>query len=183
MPIGPGCIQIIKKGLRKGFLSAMLVGCGCFSADLVYIALAYFGLASFAKIALVRILMLLIGGIVLVYIGLRSAKKKIKIISTEQRSDYLSGFIMVGVSPFSALFWLSVIGSTMSSSAFPILVVLGIAIGMMTWFFILSSLCSLGKKYVSPRLLKFITMIGSVFIIGFGIRFLVLFIGEVISFL
>ncbi len=185
MPVGPGSIEIIKKGLSKGFMSALLVGLGCLSADLVYIALVYFGLASFVKITLVKIIMLLLGGLILIYIGVKGFKKNTKLgmAGLGEKSSYLSGFMIAGVSPFTALFWISVFGSMLSTFVSPIIVLVGIIIGILSWFVILSGLSCIGKKFVSPRFLKLITVIGSVFIIGFGVRFLVLGFTEMLRFI
>ena len=183
VPLGPGTTEIIRRGLGRGFFEALTTGFGCLSADLLCIGLVYLGLASIIKITAVKIIVLLLGAIVLMSIGLKGIYTKSRIKSKKQiiASPYLSGFVMVGLSPFSLLFWTSAFGSLMSTITTPIFIVAGIIIGMLTWFTTLSGISTFAKKMFSKKFIRCITIAAGITIAGFGIRFLALGIVEIIK--
>ena len=88
MPVGPGTIEIVRRGLKSGFFSAFLVGLGCLSADLIYIALVYFGLIGFVSIGWIKAVMLMFGCGFLLYLGISGLFKvrKIETKDTKEKS-------------------------------------------------------------------------------------------------
>ncbi|MBW3015347.1 LysE family translocator [Candidatus Woesearchaeota archaeon] len=176
MPLGPGTLQLIRFGLAKGFFSALKVGLGCLSADLVIIVLSYLGLASIVSTPIVKILLLIIGAVVLMFIGGKGLIRKTELTFKDKSVDspYLSGFLLVALTPFSPIFWMSAFGSVMSTVVTPLIALLGIMVGSFSWLVILSTLTAFSKKLLSKKFMKFVSLLGGVMIIGFGIRFLVL---------
>ena len=74
-PIGPVNLEIIKRGLNSGFRQALLTGTGAMSADATYLTLIFFGLISFFEIVSLKIALGLFGSLILIYLGVLSAKQ------------------------------------------------------------------------------------------------------------
>ena len=71
-PIGPINAAQMETGLRKGFSYAWLFGLGAILADIVYMILVYFGLATYMNIPIIQTFLWLFGAFVLIYSGIES---------------------------------------------------------------------------------------------------------------
>jgi len=74
-PIGPVNVEVIKRGLKHGFLLAFLVALGAACADATYVVIIYLGLSSFINIPIVQTVVWIFGMAVLIYLGYRSIKE------------------------------------------------------------------------------------------------------------
>ncbi|MCA0172479.1 LysE family translocator [Bacillus sp. RAR_GA_16] len=111
-PLGPINIEIMKRGIHKGFWSSLLVGAGGMSADLILMYLMYFGIATFVKLTAVQISLMILGAIILTVSGIQGFLSR---VSLEEENDkegaglfhsYLTGFMIAAFNPMNLLFWL-----------------------------------------------------------------------------
>ena len=73
--IGPVNIELIKRGVTRGFLPSWLVGIGGMTADLVLFLIVYLGLGTFFTSATVQLIFGCLGSIMLIYIGFQNTRK------------------------------------------------------------------------------------------------------------
>lgn len=121
-PIGPANIAIIKKGLKRGFFPALLVGSGVITADIAYLLIIYFGLSSFIAIPIVKILIWLLGSAILLFLGYQSIKEystKTKLNRFRKifhSNSFIEGFMVNISNPITILWWVGIFGSVLGLS-------------------------------------------------------------------
>lgn len=182
-PLGPINIEIMKRGIHKGFWSSLLVGAGGMSADLILMYLMYFGIATFVKLTAVQISLMILGAIILTVSGIQGFLSR---VSLEEESDkegaglfhsYLTGFMIAAFNPMNLLFWLGIYGSVLSVSlqqpdkwqAFFLSALVFIGIGL--WNINLCMTVHFGKTLMKPRTLRAISVTASIVLLFFGLRF------------
>ncbi len=180
-PVGPIGILCIRRSLLKGTLSGLFTGLGAATADACYGAIAAFGLTYISNFLIgQKNLLQIIGIVFLTYLGIKSFFSK---PATEAKGDVESAglvadyFSMLGLTltnpatimSFTAVF--AGIGITAASdytSAF--LSVFGLFLGSALWYGgILSLGIGLWRNKASDDMLKWISTLSGIIIIGFAI--------------
>ncbi|WLR59348.1 LysE family translocator [Guptibacillus hwajinpoensis] len=121
-PLGPINIEIMKRGIHKGFWSSLFVGAGGMSADLVLMYLMYFGIATFVKLTIVQISLMILGAIILTISGIQGFRSQVSLDEDEDKEksglfhSYATGFMIAAFNPMNLLFWLGIYGSVLSVS-------------------------------------------------------------------
>jgi threonine/homoserine/homoserine lactone efflux protein len=182
-PIGPINIEIIRRGIQYGARSGWLVGLGALSADTIFAALIVSGLTQFADRPALRAPLFAAGAIMLGYVGWSSivaairAETNVDASSGSNRRSYITGFLMAALNPMGIVYWLSV-GSALvaesvakvGESGSPVLVG-GVFFGIFCWVTLLAGLVRAGRRFVTDRIMQWITGIGGVLLVGFAIWF------------
>jgi len=183
-PIGPINIEIIWRGLIGGFRYGWLVGLGALTADTIYCALVVTGAAPFVAKPQFQIPLFFLGAAVLLYLGTMGMRAVFdetpEMVSTSGGGrSYATGFIMAISNPLGIIYWLS-IGAALIADAInrsgPTAgpsVVFGVFFGIFCWVTVLSGLTQFGRRWVTPRVLRVISAIGAVMLLGFGAFFVV----------
>jgi len=182
-PIGPVNSARIDKGIKNGFWHAWIVGAGSMIADGCFMLLVYLGLNQFLTVPIIQIFLWLFGAFILLYTGFESILKMDKVTLSYNRAResllrcFLVGFIMSITSPLSILFWLGIYGSVLAQTAqtegtsslliYSIMIFLGLTI----WDVFMASLTSVFRKFLNLRMLKTISVISGLSLLGFGIYF------------
>ena len=184
-PIGPVNLEIIKRGLNSGFKQAFLTGTGAMCADTTYLILIFFGLTSFFNFAFMKIFLGIAGSIILIYLGVISAKEFFsKANATESKphrlfkTSFITGYVLAISSPMTIVWWTGVFGALLASqtsietnlSAF--LSCLSILLGCFIWVLFLAIALHWGKKIINEKMVDFISLTAGTFLIVFGIYFL-----------
>jgi len=180
-PIGPAGITVIKSGLRWGFRRAFLTGLGITTADLTYMLIVFFGLASFVNIPLVKNVIWSMGAIILVFLGIQSmleGGRNVDLDITSLKSSrypFLVGFLVNISNPLAVVFWLGIFGSIVSEVSMvglhPLVKGVAILLGILTWHSTMSILTHWGKRFVNPKTTRTISIIAGVILVVFGLRF------------
>jgi threonine/homoserine/homoserine lactone efflux protein len=182
-PVGPINIEIIKRGIQSGYLQGWLVGLGALSADTVYAALIVSGLTPLADSPTLRVPLFLAGAVMLCYVGynsIRSAQTGNEIEGADSvsgRRSYVTGLLMAIFNPMGIVYWLSV-GAALVAEAVgrvgtagsPVLVG-GVFLGILLWVTLLSWLAQVSRRFVTGDGMRWITGLGGVALIGFGLWF------------
>lgn len=181
-PIGPINIEIVRRGLLGGFVSGWLVGLGAVTADTIYCMLVVAGLTPVADDATLRVPLFLAGGAVLGYLGWGSIRTALAgnlgdAGTVTARRSYAAGFVMAAANPMGIVYWLSV-GAALVASAVersgrdgaPVLVT-GVFVGIVCWVTVLATLTQGGRRFASPSVLRWITGLSGVTLLGFGVSF------------
>lgn len=183
-PIGPVNAAQIDRGIKNGFIHSWLVGLGATVADAFYMLLVFLGVVHLIQIPFVQSFLWLFGFFVLVYTGYESLVGVGQISVVEDRKNeesllksFLSGFFMSLFNPLTILFWLGIFGSILAKTVTSygttqvILYVGAIFLGLAIWDVTMASLSSGMRKLLTNRLLKIISILSGLSLIGFGIYF------------
>ncbi|MEO2203544.1 LysE family transporter [Paenibacillus pabuli] len=183
-PIGPINAAQLDKGIRGGFMPAWFVGLGAIAADIIYMLLVYFGVIHLLDLPFVKAFLWLFGFFVLVYTGVESIKNAGNLTQTELRGNesvlsksFMSGFLMSLFNPLSIMFWLGIYGSILAkavndSTLEQTLINSGaVILGILIWDIFMAAAASLFRKYLTSGVLKAISIISGLSLIGFGCYF------------
>lgn len=193
-PIGPINIEIVRRGLRSGFLSGWLVGLGALSGDTLYVLLVIAGLAPLAQHAAVRTVLWVAGALFLLFLGyssLRAAFSKEKLVGGEEakteRASYRTGFLMALFNPMGIVFWASIGGGLVASSIEQtdtlgtVAIVIGVMLGIGLWITTLSLLVLGGRRFVTDRVFRGVNLVSGLLLIGFAVSFAVQAVREIME--
>ncbi|KSU59964.1 amino acid transporter [[Bacillus] enclensis] len=183
-PMGPINALQLDKGIRLGFWHAWLVGVGGMAADAVFMLLIYFGLAQFVDTPIVQLFLWMFGFFVLVYTGIESVVKAGAPARDSRQSggetkakSFRTGFFMAISNPLSILFWLGIYGSILAETTETyqggqvLICSMGIFLGITLWDFAMASVAAGTGKWFSGRIIRWISIISGLVLIGFGIYF------------
>ncbi len=183
-PMGPINAAQLDKGIRFGFIHAWLVGVGGMVADGVFMLLIYFGIAQFIDTPFIKTFLWLFGFFVLSYTGIESiiksgsyTNKGTKHANESKGKAFRTGFLMAISNPMSILFWLGIYGSILAetSSSYEteqvLLYSMGIFLGITLWDLTMAGVATGAKQIVKPRVLRGISILSGVVLIGFGVYF------------
>lgn len=177
---GPVTIEMIKRGLRSGFLPAFLVGLGAACADALLLTLGYFGLASFISIPAVKKIVWILGALVLSFMAHSSLTKRFSSASLESKkhapsNSLLAGFTIAATSPITIVWWASVAGTTLSSENTASLAALSsnftIILGIISGFAVLSLALNYSKKLVNEKTMQRISILSAIAFLAFAAYF------------
>lgn len=183
-PIGPVKSVLLNTGLKHGFFHAWFFSLGAMTTDIMYMLIVYFGVGQFIESPLLKIILWSFGCFVLLYTGIENllSQQKIEMNLKSRkrvrlRNSILSGFLMSILNPLTILFWLGIYGSILAKNAgvstgFQILLIsASILFGISIVDFTMSFLSGGARKLLSTSFLKWVSIISSISMIGFGIYF------------
>jgi threonine/homoserine/homoserine lactone efflux protein len=153
---------------------------GAAAADCIYGIIAAFGLTLISNLLIANQFWLrLIGGIFLLYLGVKTAIAKAQeatysgVSHKTLLSDFVSTFFLTITNPMTILSFLAVFAglglSTTGSYSDSIVLVLGIFLGSAFWWILLSEGVTFFRKKMSQKIMIWINRCAGVIIIGFGI--------------
>lgn len=184
-PIGPINIEIVRRGIRDGFVHGWMMGLGALTADTIYALLIVTGFARFAENEVLRIVLFLAGAAMMAYIGYGSIKSAMKQTDMEdsglnipRSKSYVAGFMLAAFNPFGIVYWLTV-GAGLAADAVnrfgeggaPILVI-GVMLGIFLWVTSISTIAQVSRRFVTGPAMRWITGISGVLLFGFAAWFL-----------
>jgi threonine/homoserine/homoserine lactone efflux protein len=183
-PIGPVNAAQLDRGIKNGFFHAWLVGLGATVADGLYMLLVYLGVVHLVEIPFVQSFLWLFGFFVLVYTGIESLNGagKIKLAGTRAAGEpyaksFFSGFFMSLFNPLTILFWLGIFGSVLAKTLTSygpeqvIIHICAIFLGITIWDFTMAGFASTLRRFLTERLLRGISVMSGLSLIGFGVYF------------
>lgn len=182
-PIGPVSLEMIKRGLRNGFLGAFIVRLGGAIGNTLCLITAYFGLGLFIHSGPTLAAFSLAGSLVLIYLGLKSfMDKRSHLLSLKMEipkytlgNGLLTGFVLSLANPIAVIFWLGIFAATLNhndeTNLSGLLENFAIIGGVLLWGGLLSSLLELGKRFFNQKLIQIITMTAGVMLVYFGLKY------------
>jgi threonine/homoserine/homoserine lactone efflux protein len=176
-PIGVLCIRrTLSCGVRNGFIS----GLGAATADAIYGSIAALGLSVVSSFLINQQFYLrLLGGVFLLYLGYTTYKS----IPAETAAiaggegllgAYASTLLLTITNPMTILSFAAVfaglgLGATGTNGLSALLLILGVFIGSMVWWAILSGLVNVLRDKFDQQRLKWINQLSGIIIAGFGL--------------
>jgi len=196
VPVGPVAVLCIQRTLNKGFRSGLTSSVGAAFADVIYAAIAGFGVTFIANILneyqfYIRIL----GGFFLIFIGIRiflsnpaTQIRKLRQQGNNYLKDFITSFLVTISNPITVIAFGLIFADfnmiTEGSNNFPIFIlVISVFSGALLWWLFLVSIVTIFKKRIRLRNILWINRITGVFIVLFAIYIIIsVFIPSVIDF-
>lgn len=180
-PVGPIGVLCIRRTLSNGKLAGFLSGMGAATADMVYGAIAAFGLTIVTTLLVENAFWLqLIGGGFLLFLGVKTFLEKPASHAAQAKqgglfSMYLSTFFFTITNPltilsFAAIFAGAMLGKNLGS---PLVMVAGVFAGSASWWLALSFGVGLMRDRLNQTHMMWINRISGTTIVLFGIFALV----------
>ncbi|RHW40194.1 lysine transporter LysE [Lysinibacillus yapensis] len=195
MPVGAISVEMMKQGLKKGFLHGWAVGLGGMTVDLLLIMALYLGLASILSLPYIQIPMWLIGACFLAFLGfdsIKNANQDIQLAGEPVNKSFLSSYrngLLVAFSPGNLVFWISVFGAVLTDSydieqpAKFLIVAAGILAGILVHDVGLLSIVALTRKVMNQTMIKWASIVAGFILIGFAGYFFYKFLTALKTFL
>lgn len=183
---GPINVAIINEGARRGFKWALLIGLGSTVMEVIYCGMAFAGFSAIFSQRLIKAALEVISFLLMIWLGLKYLRAKAieehnpRADRIEQKlhphSAFMVGFVQVLGNPGVLLMWLVL---TASFSAHDWVedtlrekgaCLVGVALGALAWFLMLSYAVSRGhRKFSSQTLLWMEHLSGVLLLIIAGI--------------
>lgn len=183
-PVGPINIEMLKRGIERGFWHAWIVGIGGMTADILFMLLIYFGLSSVFMYTYVQAFMYC-GFFLLFYLGFQSVKQGISHSNMEYKQEeigglkqsFMAGFLIAISNPLNLVFWFGIYGSTLSSLLTKVtkqeafLYSLCIIVGIILWNLNIAFSVHFGRTLLKKKALGYITAGAGIILVGYSIHF------------
>lgn len=179
-PVGPIGVLCINRTLRQGLIVGLFSGLGAAVADALYGCIAGFGLVAIAGFLLgVKMPIQLVGGAFLIYLGIKTYLSSTNNMSAPDKAstlwqDFSSTLLLTLTNPATILSFIAIyssLGIVDSDASYheAIVIVLGVFIGSLAWWCVLSSGISIIRHKLSQNTLKWINRFSGVILLAFGL--------------
>jgi threonine/homoserine/homoserine lactone efflux protein len=183
-PVGPIGVLCIRRTLANGRLAGFASGMGAASADMVYGAIAAFGLTAITGLLVENAFWLrIVGGVFLLFLGMRTFLEKPSDTPAQASqggllSMYTSTFFLTITNPMTILSFAAIFAGTMlgDTTGSPLIMVVGVFVGSAAWWLTLSFVVGVLRDRLTQAHMAWINRISGVIIIAFGLY--ALFIGK-----
>src|SRR5512135_2424284 len=89
IPVGPVQIEVMKRSINGHLKSSFMVILGAFMSDMVYGAIAFYGIAPFLRERIVMAVFWLCGGIILIFLGILTVRNSLQEHVFDSNSKHL----------------------------------------------------------------------------------------------
>lgn len=176
-PVGPIGVLCIRRTLANGKSAGFVSGLGAASADMVYGAIAAFGLSAITNLLVENAIWLrIIGGIFLLYLGIKTflEKPSDKVAQAAQGnllSMYTSTFFLTITNPMTIISFAAIFAGTMLGQATgsPFVMVAGVFTGSAVWWLGLSFGVGILRERLTQTHMAWINRISGAIIVAFGV--------------
>lgn len=181
----PGAVntQALRVGVTGGFRRAFGVETGSIVGDMCWAVIALAGLAVIWDNDAARFVLAVIGAAFLIYLayqGFLDARKKeiAEVDAPKGHTDLVTGIIMSFANPFQIPFWIGIGSSSiaiiMSDPGLMDFVVfyIGYLVGAVIWGLAYSALIGYGRRYVTPKLFRFLSLVCALVLLYFALNLL-----------
>jgi threonine/homoserine/homoserine lactone efflux protein len=178
-PVGPIGVLCIRRSLAHGFATGLATSLGAAAADAIYGCIAGFGLTAISMFLIGQQIWLgIIGGVFLVYLGIRTFvtrpsdqladAKPMGLLSSFASTLFLTLTNPMTIISFAAVFAGFGLGASPSYGAASGLVA-GVFLGSALWWLILSGSVSVFRSRLSPTGMSWANRFSGLLILAFGI--------------
>jgi len=179
MPLGPINILIMTNALRS-YKSAIAIGLGAMSADIIYFIITLFGGLKLLQYKILANILIIFGSLFLLYIAWQIFKNRNSEIKTIQIKTtkidiikaYAKGLSLTLFNPYTIGFWLSVSTTIATKNLELKYTVAGIIISISLWITIMPFIVHKSKHLISNRVSYFFSIISSFIMVFFAISML-----------
>jgi threonine/homoserine/homoserine lactone efflux protein len=180
LPVGPVITEIIRRGLRAGFLSGLMVGLGAAASHAILVSLTLLGVVALLDRPIWHAILGGAGILVLGYLGVDALRASTVPPDTEDASQagrpFLVGF-SIGISnPITLLWFLTVGGALIAAHGGGRSGLLAVAFGasfvsgVLCWDTVVAYLAGCGRRWTGQRTLRVINTVAGLVFFGFAVR-------------
>ena len=183
-PLGPVNVIVIRNAIRRSFVVAFLTGMGAVGADMIFAAFAAYGIGSIERfIAAYALPLMMAGGALLVFTGIRLARTHISLAQLALQdpprkrqiaAKMLTTFALTLTNPGVFFGFLAIFGTMNAmlklgaSADRPPTAVIGVAVGGIVWWLFLSFVVTRLKTHITESIFDRINRWTGILIAGFG---------------
>ena len=176
-PIGPVSVEMIRRGLNKGFLAAFTIKLGAILGNTICLFIAHYGLLSIQGTGYFVMLLSIFASVALVHMGYKSIRNysNINLIDSDNSTNHgiIRGFYLSLANPVGFVFWSGMFAADINlHQDSDIFLNLFIIFGAFIWGVLFSVALAFGKKFINKQSLALINIISGVVMIGYGCKFL-----------
>jgi putative LysE/RhtB family amino acid efflux pump len=178
---GPMSLFLVRSTLRGTLRTGLAIGAGIAVIDVLYAGVAAAGLASVLGNVSVRIVLGVLGSAVLLALGLRTLWSAFRVraggewdeeVRTPRRA-FVTALGATATNPLTIALWtggFAAAGAAAHVHSGPraVALLLGIGLGSLGWFTILSSAVSLSRRWFRPPVLRGVDACAGLALTGFG---------------
>lgn len=199
LPVGPVITEIVRRGLRAGFLPAWQVGLGAAASHAILVSLTLLGVVALLDRPVWHAILGGAGVLVLGYLGVDALRAGTKApvhrtpdpfgeaeaaapagrpAATQAGHPFLVGFGIGIANPITLLWFLTVGGALIAAHSGgktgPSAVVFGVSFvsGVLCWDTVVAGLAGRGRRWMGPRALRLLNLIAGLVFFGFAARLL-----------
>ncbi|MBI4962820.1 MAG: LysE family transporter [Desulfomonile tiedjei] len=184
LPVGPIALLCIRRTLARGPAAGIASGLGAACADLIFGAIAGFGVSAVADFLVEhQVALRLVGGVFLCYLGVRIFRSvpRERTAGSEDTGlvrYFASAFVLTLTNPitlfaFAAIFATSGVGLASDGFLSVALLVLGVFAGSALWWLVLSGVVSIFHRTISLRGIQIVNRISGTLIAVVGVIILI----------
>jgi threonine/homoserine/homoserine lactone efflux protein len=176
-PVGPIGVLCIRRTVAEGKFKGFLSGMGAATADMIYGAIAAFGLTVITNLLVENVFWLhIIGGCFLLYLGIKTflekpADQAAQVKPSGYFGAYLSTFFLTITNPMTIISFAAIFAGTMfvGKTNSPLVLVIGVFTGSACWWLTLSFGVGLMRERLTPNHMAWINRLSGIIILAFGI--------------
>ncbi|GBG56726.1 amino acid transporter [Sporomusaceae bacterium FL31] len=179
-PVGPIGILCIRRTLAYGMSFGFISGIGTATADAIYGAIAAFGLTAATRFLLdYQFYLKIVGGFYLLYLGVKifmsqPSVSPTQVSGTSLTSAYISAFLLTLTNPMTIIMFIAIftgfgIGGINGNYLLSSSMVLGVFLGSLLWWLLLSGITTIIRSTFDYRKLRFANIGSGLIIAGFGV--------------
>ncbi len=180
VPLGPVNILIMNTAL-KNYKAAVTIGLGALSADVTYLLLVIFGLATFLNHPFILDLLGYFGAgflIFIAYLLLKHRNDELKphtkdVSKKNLAKAYIGGYFITLLNPYTIAFWISVASFATAKDQYQSMLILGMIIAILCWVILMPYFVHKTRHKISVNISSKIALVASVILFGFGLSLFV----------
>ena len=179
--VGPVSLLLIRSVLRSRASVGLAIGGGAALVDTLYAALGVAGVAPLLGVSWLQLALGLFGGAVLVTIGLRTlwAAWRVRLggestdeVATPKRA-FLTALAATASNPLTIVSWAGIfaaasIAGAASTAGGALALLVGVAVGSLGWFAVLTLVVSLARGRVRGAWLTAVDVVSGLGLVAFG---------------
>jgi putative LysE/RhtB family amino acid efflux pump len=181
LQLGPMSLFLIRSTLRSGWRVGAAIGVGIATVDGLYAAAGAGGAAPLLSVHPLRLALGFGGAIVLVWLGVRTLYSAFRVrvggetaseIASSRRA-FLTALGGTASNPSTIVSWAAIFAAASTAglvhtTASAIILVVGVAIGSLTWVTVLATGVAFAGRSMSPRSIRVTEGVAGAGLIGFG---------------
>ena len=177
LQLGPMSLFLIRSTLRSGPVVGLAIGAGIAVVDGAYGALGATGAAALLTFDPLRIVLGLAGAVVLVVLGVRTFLSAFRVRAGLEVADdvaspgraFVTSVVATASNPTTIGSWAAIFGAASSATdASPAPLVLGVALGSLTWVTALACVVAVVRRAAGPRTVKAADAVAALGLVTFG---------------
>ena len=174
-PIGPVSVEMIRRGLKHGFLSAFVVRLGAAIGNLVYLLISYYSLSQLQGDHFVVISLSILSSLLLIHKGYSCITANIESLELNSNkassNGILTGLFLSVANPIAFIFWSGIMSQSSNGLNTGLAFNMLIIVGVLAWGAIFSLFLSVGKNYLTKKPLLYINRVAGLIMLYYGMKF------------